>query len=345
VTRLFVVTQQLDGRHPTLGAAAGMVAALAARVDEVVVFASAAASDSLPANVRFRSFAAPSQLLRGLRFECSLALELARGRPVAVLAHMSPIYALLAAPLARPLRVPVLLWFTQQRARPTLARAERVVDTILSVDERSVPLSSSKVRAVGHGIDVDAFACRDGERDGPLRLLSLGRYADVKGHDVALRALRLLLDDGVDASLTVRGEEATRSDATVRARLERLAAELGLGDRARLLDAVPRSEVPALLHETDVLVNATHGASADKVVFEALASCVPVAAASPVFDGVLPVELRFADGDASGLAAAIAAAGALPRERLAELRRRVAEEHSVGHWADAVLREGRLARG
>ncbi len=344
MTRLFFVTQQLDARHPTLGAVSAMVRALAERVDEVVVLAAAAASDSLPANVRFRSFAAPAQALRGLRFEAALAHELARGRPVAVLAHMSPIYAVLAAPLARPLRVPVLLWFTQRRARPTLARAERVVDAILSVDARSVPLASSKVRAVGHGIDVDAFSCTDGVRNGPLRVLSLGRYAEVKGHDVALRALRRLLDDGVDARLTIRGDEATPHDAVVRARLGKLAAELDLGDRARLLDPVPRSEVPALLRETDVLVNATHGASADKVVFEALASCVPVAAASPVFDALLPAEVRFEDGDVEGLAAAIVAAAALPPACLRELRERVAAEHSVGHWADAVLRQGTLAR-
>jgi glycosyltransferase involved in cell wall biosynthesis len=342
VTRLFFVTQQLDADHPTLGGVAAMVQALAERVDEVVVFAAAAAPD-LPADVRFRSFSAPAQALRGARFEAALAGELARGRPLAVLAHMSPIYAVLAAPLARPLRVPLLLWFTQQRARPTLARAERVVDAILSVDPRSVPLASAKVRAIGHGIDVDAFACVDGARVGTLRLLSLGRYAEVKGHDAALRGLRRLLDDGVDATLTIRGEEATPHDAVVRARLAELAAELDLGDRARLLDPVPRSEVPALLRDTDVLVNATHGASADKVVFEALASCVPVVAASPVFESLLPGPLRFREED--DLPAAIRAAAELSAGRRRELRARVEAEHSVGHWADEVLATaGRLAR-
>src|SRR5581483_467625 len=68
MTKLVFVTQQLDREHPTLGAAADMVAALAARVDEVVVLAASASADALPANVRFRSFAAPAQLLRGARF-------------------------------------------------------------------------------------------------------------------------------------------------------------------------------------------------------------------------------------------------------------------------------------
>ena len=144
--KLIFVTQQVDSAHPTLGAATALVRALAERVDEVVVFAASATLAELPANVRFRGLAAPSQALRGLLFEVALVRELARGRPDALLAHMSPIYAVLAAPVLRPARVPILLWFTQQRAGAHLRRAARVVDAILSVDERSVPLKSSKVR-------------------------------------------------------------------------------------------------------------------------------------------------------------------------------------------------------
>ena len=335
MTRILFATQQVDPTHPTLGAAAGMVGALAARVDEVVVLASAASLSDLPANVRFRSFAAPMQALRGLRFELQLARELTRGRPAALLAHMSPVYALLAAPLLRPLGVPMLLWFTQQRGGPSLARAARAVDTILSVDERSVPLASPKVRPIGHGIDTALFDCGERpRRDGGLHLLSLGRYSEVKGHDVAIRALPAFRG----AELTVCGEEATENDARVRARLAKLAADLGLGDRVHLRDGVPRSEVPRLLAGADVLVNATHGASADKVVFEALAACTPVVAASPVFDRLLPSGLRFTDGDPAGLALAVRAAVALSAEERRRLRARVEAEHSAGHWADEVLK-------
>jgi glycosyltransferase involved in cell wall biosynthesis len=334
MTKLVFATQQVDPDHPTLGAAADLVSALAARVDEVVVLAAAAAVDSLPANVRFRSFAAPTQALRGLRFESALARELARGRPAALLAHMSPVYALLAAPLLRPLRVPLLLWFTQQRGGAHLRRAARLVDAIVSVDARSVPLSSPKVVPVGHGIDTSRFTCTPhAGGGGPLRLLSLGRYADVKGHDVAIHALRSL----PEAHLTVQGEEATPTDVQVRARLQELARELGLEQRVSLLDAVPRRAIPALLRETDVLINATHGMSADKVVFEALASCVPVAASSSVFDALLPPELRFPDGDADGLAASVRSAAVLSDEERRRLRGRIEAEHSVTHWADEIM--------
>ena len=77
---------------------------------------------------------------------------------------MAPVYALIAAPLARPLRVPLLLWFTQQGGGALLDAAEKAVDAVLTVDERSVPLRSAKVHAIGHGIDVDALTCVPGAR-------------------------------------------------------------------------------------------------------------------------------------------------------------------------------------
>ena len=79
-------------------------------------------------NCRVGSFAAPDARAarRALRGRCSRGAR--RRRPVAVVAHMCPIYAVLAAPLARPLRVPLLLWYTHWARTRTLDAAERVVD-------------------------------------------------------------------------------------------------------------------------------------------------------------------------------------------------------------------------
>src|SRR3954464_10009832 len=99
MTRLVFVTQQVDPGHPALAATVPMIGALARRVDEVVVLADRALPGVLPENCRVRSFGAQTKAGRGVRFESALAAELRR-RPVAVLAHMCPIYAVLAAPLA-----------------------------------------------------------------------------------------------------------------------------------------------------------------------------------------------------------------------------------------------------
>jgi glycosyltransferase involved in cell wall biosynthesis len=332
MTSLVFVTQQADAEHPVLGATAAQIAALAARVDDVLVLANGDVSGvRLPGNCRVRSIAAPSKAARTARYLRELVPALVR-RPVAVVAHMSPVYAVVAAPLARPLGVPVLLWFTQAGGGRLLRVAEPLVTAILTVDERSVPLRSRKVRAIGHGIDVDAFPPSNRLLQGELRLLGLGRYAPVNGWDVALRALAEL----PEASLAIHGSTLTDADRRNRGELERLAGELGVAGRVTFGEAVPRSEVPALLAAADALVNPTRGNAADKVVFEAAAAGVPVLAASPVFDGLLPPELRF-DGPQE-LAARLRA---LDPAVASGLRAKVEAGHSAAHWADAVLEAAR----
>src|SRR5919198_493031 len=106
MARILFVTQQVDPGHPALAATVPKLRALAARAHEVVVLADRALPDVLPETCRVRSFGARSRLGRGLRFASALAAELARRpKPAAVVAHMCPIYAVLAAPLTRRLDV------------------------------------------------------------------------------------------------------------------------------------------------------------------------------------------------------------------------------------------------
>jgi glycosyltransferase involved in cell wall biosynthesis len=327
--RLVFVTQQVDPEHPTLGAATAKIRALAARVDELDVLALGAVPGALPANCRVHTFGAPTQLLRGIRYLAQVAPVLAR-RPAALLAHMSPIYARLAAPLARPLGVRVLLWYTQQRPNALLERTLRSVDAVLTVDPASFPIASPKVRAIGHGIDVARFACTP--PPGARTVLGLGRYARVKRWDLVLRALA----QAPEVRLVLHGPLATADDAVHRPELEALARELGLGERVRFEGPLAYSEVPGALAAADALVNATRDGAADKVVFEAGAACRPAFASSPALASLLPPELRF--DDEASLAERLRALSELDGAALGrELRARVEAGHSVEHWADAVL--------
>jgi glycosyltransferase involved in cell wall biosynthesis len=325
--KLVFITQAVDAEHPVLAATIPKIRALAARADEVVVLAQSARAEVLPENVDVRVFGSHARAGRGLRFE----RELARSLPAdGVVAHMIPLYVLLAAPLVRPRRIPLVLWYTHWNATWKLRAAERLATAVVSVDRRSFPLDSPKVRPIGHGIDVSEFSCTERTDGDGVRALVLGRYSPAKGLPAILAAVGQV--DGV--TLEVHGAALNGLEQEHRRELERFGYELG--------DAVPRAELPGLFAHADVLVNNMRAGAPDKVVYEAAAACLPVLASNPVFDelfGEFP--LQFEREDPGSLAERLRWFASLAQEERAEigraLRERVAERHSVETWADGVL--------
>ena len=239
--RLVFATQVVDPDDPNLGAVVGKIRALAQLVDEVVVLAGKAVEGALPGNCRVHVFGSAARTGRGRLFVASLRRELSP-KPLAVIAHSVPLYAILAGPVVRPRGIPLLLWFTHWKRSRTLVVAERMSTAVLSVDRRSFPLDSEKVVPIGHGIDTDFFACVAREPAERLRVVSLGRTSPAKGFETIARAAEL-----ADVELEVYGPSSTAEERAERARL----AALGVSMR----DPVPYSGVRELLARKDVLVN------------------------------------------------------------------------------------------
>jgi glycosyltransferase involved in cell wall biosynthesis len=328
--RLVMVTQRVDEDDPALGATVAKIRALAALVDELVVLALDAVPTSLPANVRVRTFGSGGRARRTAHLSRALAAEL-RPRPIAVLAHMAPIYAVVAAPLARPARVPLLLWFTHWRTSPLLRLAERLSTRVLSVDARSFPFPTSKLVAVGHGIELGAPVPPRAE-DGRLRLLALGRTSPAKGLVPIIEAVRSV----PDVELEIRGPSLTDEERRHR---EELAA-LGV----RVEPPVTHVDVRHVYAQVDALVNNMRAGALDKVVYEAAGAGLPVLVASPGFDPLVAgsePSLRFVQDDPGSIADRIRGlveAGPERRRAIgAELRLRVERDHSVERWAERVL--------
>jgi glycosyltransferase involved in cell wall biosynthesis len=326
--RLVFLTQAVDPAHPALAATIPKIRALAARVDELVVLAQKTSGVELPLNVELRSFGAPSRAGRVVAFE----RELARALPAdEVVAHMIPLYVLLAAPLVRPRRIPLVLWYTHWKASLQLRAAERLASAIVSVDRRSFPLASSKVRAIGHGIDVNEFDCAaQGPHEG-VRALVLGRYSPAKGIKTIMRAAR-----------DVEGVELELHGAALNELERRHRDDVLAGFGIPLGDAVPRAQLPELFSRSDVLINNMEAGAPDKVVYEAAASCLPVLASNPVFDDLFEgYPLFFERESPESLAERLrwfAQLGAGERAEIGRtLRERVLRGHSVESWADGVV--------
>ena len=349
--RLIFVTQRVDAEDPILGATVAKLRALAERCEELIVITDRVGVHDLPANCTLHTFGSRTRIGRGLRYMRALVpLLLSRRRPDALIAHMCPIYLVLAAPLAKIVRMPLAMWYTHWAIDWELRVATALADVALSVDRRSYPIDRPKVLGIGHGIDVAQFAARDAAppENGKLRLLALGRTSPSKGFATLVRACGRVQREGVQLEVAIHGASTTDEERRHRRELEEVIETEGLTGIVSVGQALPRPQVPALVRSVDAVVNTTWsqpaGGALDKVVYEAAACAVPVLACNPYFDeflGDLPLDLLFASDDDADLARVLHGfAGSNVGRREAagrELRRRVEIGHSIDSWADAVV--------
>jgi glycosyltransferase involved in cell wall biosynthesis len=178
-----------------------------------------------------------------------------------------------AASLGRALGVPVSikargadihLWGKTRGCRGQIMRAGHraggllAVSAALKADMVALGLPEEKIRVHYTGVDLDRFAPAPDRVAakaalgiaGPL-LLSVGALVPRKGHDLVIRAMTAL----PEATLLIAGEGPARPA------LAALIAELGVGDRVRLLGSQPHAALPMLGGAADVgvLVSASEG--------------------------------------------------------------------------------------
>jgi D-inositol-3-phosphate glycosyltransferase len=231
----------------------------------------------------------------------ALAARLAADEPDVVHAHfwMSGLAALSAT---RGLDVPVVQTFhalgvtkrrfqgRQDTSPPVRIRMERALardaDRVIatSTDEVAELLRIGGIRdritVVPCGVDVDQFrpdgpAAEKGDRP---RVLCVGRLVPRKGFDTVIRALAAI----PDAELVIAGGPVAEKldDDAEASRLRRLAERFGVADRVRLIGAVPRPDMPALLRSADVVVCSPWYEPFGIVPLEAMACGVPVVASA-----------------------------------------------------------------
>jgi glycosyltransferase involved in cell wall biosynthesis/tRNA A-37 threonylcarbamoyl transferase component Bud32 len=169
----------------------------------------------------------------------------------------------------------------------------------------------------------------------PARLVSVGSLVAHKGHDVLIRAVRLLESP---AELCIYGEGPEREA------LERLIDELDVRDRVRLAGFDP--DVLERLAEHDLYVHPSRGEGLGTSILDAMLAGLPVVAADAGGIGEIVQQGRTGrlvqHESAEELARAIDAALRDPEQsqRLAEgARSLVAERHGVAQLAAATLGE------
>lgn len=130
------------------------------------------------------------------------------------------------------------------------------------------------------GVDLDAFRrttpYRPADPGGPVRIFACGRLHPGKRHDVLIRAVARLRTDGMDARLTIAGEDADSGTGQFRRDLEALVSELGLKDVVCLPGAMSEADVRRELEAAQVFALSSDTEALGIVLVEAMAMGVPV---------------------------------------------------------------------
>jgi glycosyltransferase involved in cell wall biosynthesis len=160
----------------------------------------------------------------------------------------------------------------------TERRAAASVTVSSALRERLMELGGepSRIRVIRNGVDLGLFRPLDREScrkvlglQGSRWLLSVGNLVKLKGHDLAIEALKSLPSE-VCLAIVGEGEE--------RRRLEARARDLGVADRVRFVGAVAQTALVRWYNAADVLVLCSSREGLPNVVLEALACGTPVVA-------------------------------------------------------------------
>jgi len=338
---LFNLVTDLD--HPILGFTTHWIRALAERAQWIEVITMRRGRVQVPDNVRVHSVGAErgfSRARRAFEFYRLLFDILKRGRIDGCFAHMMPEFAILAGPILRARRIPLVTWYAHPSLHWRVKLAHLFSQQMVASLPHAYPWKKDKFTVLGQGIDTTLFS-PGGETPEAAPVLCVGRLARVKNLDTLVRAMAMLRQP---AQVVLLGKAASPDDEDNVAGLHRLARELGMAERLTFAPPVPPAQLPAWYRRCALHVNLTPAGFGDKVAWEAMACGRPCLVANADFSETLG---RYADtllcrvNDAADLACKL---NGLLRKSEAEraeigayLRAQVERLHSLPRLADGIL--------
>ena len=324
--RLIIITQIVDPNDERRGFFVKWIEELAKSYDEVKVITFKSRDYKPPLNVKvchlgdhFKGW----NLLRALKNRVQ--------KDDHVLAHMSPIYAILAWPFVLLRRGKIGLWYAHRSFTFKLWLAHKLCSFIFTATPESTQLKGAKVKSIGHAIDLDQFhEKRKNKGLSTLKLLTVGRITPIKEYEIMINALAEI--EGVE--LKIVGGVAKKEDEAYLRQLRKMIEDKNLKGRVEIIGAVPYSDVLSYYREADGLINLCSRGALDKVLVEAMACGLPVLTSNQSAIKMLPDDrLAIAPRDVEDTIRAINDFRGMKIEERAkigkELRGEVEKQHDV----------------
>jgi teichuronic acid biosynthesis glycosyltransferase TuaC len=208
-------------------------------------------------------------------------------------AHFSYPDGFVAARLGRRYKVPVVItehapWKPWMENYPRVLRLTRWafnectfhigVSRSVRDEVKCFMGDSDKLRVIPCGVDGSVFTLREKPSQSKKQILFAGAIRQVKGVDILLRAMHLLVGRGRCETLAMVGESYYQSYQIEYERIRQMAIDLGLRDKVQFLGGKTQTELARYMHQSDVLVLPSRKESLGMVLVESLACGTPVVA-------------------------------------------------------------------
>ncbi len=339
----------VDANNPRQGFNLRWIRALAERVESIHIIAMTVGDYDLPENVHVhsvgkeRGFGQP----RRAAIFYKLLLQIIRRYDIDVcFSHMIPLFSVMAAPVLRPIGIPLVTWYCHPSLTRTLKLAHLSSNRVISCVPSAYPYKTDKLTVVGHGIDTDLFTPDTISREAtPPILLCVGRLSPSKGHATLLNAASELQARGIDSfKVLVVGSPGLPQEIEYERQLHQQVADTGLQGIVEFHPSVSQDDLVDLYRSSSVHVNLTPTGFGDKVAWESMACEKVCVAASEGFRdtmGEYSDTLMFPHGDHEQLADLLSTILEMPEpERNAigtYLRKQVIEKHSLSRLAGRLV--------
>jgi glycosyltransferase involved in cell wall biosynthesis len=136
-------------------------------------------------------------------------------------------------------------------------------------------INPSKITVIHNGIDIDRFARSVSGGDAPVVVGTVGHLAPIKGHDIFVRAAKLVRAHRFDVHFAIIGEDKS-PEMNYRRTLEKLVDELGLNGFVTMPGW--RDDMNAVLSSLTLFVSAARSEPFGLVIVEAMAAGLPIIA-------------------------------------------------------------------
>jgi len=288
--KILVITQKYDINDSNLGAFIDWWDKLSEKMEKVYVLALEKRSEPTKANMEVLSMGKEegAGFLRKI-FGFYSGFFKTIGKVDAVLVHMIPKYIILSFPVAFILRKPIFMWYTGVTVNRQLKLAVLFCKKVFTAHEAAMRVETKKRIVVGHGIDINKFSISNFQfSNDEITILSVGRITPSKGHDFIIRAIADLIKSGYSVKLKIIGGVIQEYHQEYFEYLKRLAKDLKINEKVEFLGPVSYDKMPVYLQSAEILINAVPFGGLDKVILEAMASCVIPLTSNSAFTNVFP---------------------------------------------------------